>query len=226
MDPITGIYSTTVEYWKNGSPVVLNQSAEGGGIAAIAVDGSNIYFAGDLITTTETSPNNLIEAPVVTYWENGVTTALTNGLSGTQTTGIVAQDGHVYVSGAVCPASEGNCEATYWKDGIAIPVAPNLASGASGIAVDCLNIYLAVGLNASSLLSQGNIAELSTNGNLVALATDPDSAANCVTTYAGDVYVGGADNNAAAYWKDNVLVDLSGETSPSTVYAMAVVPAQ
>jgi hypothetical protein len=226
MDPTTGVFSTTVEYWKNGTPVVLNQSAEGGGITAIAVDGSNLYFAGDLVTKTETSPNNFTVAPVVTYWENGTPTILTNGLSGTQTTGIVVQDGHVYVSGSLCSITTLECEATYWKDGVAISVAPNLASAASGIAIDGSNIYVSVNADASNVLSQGSTAELSTNGNLVALATDSQSAANYVATYAGDVYVGGADNDTAAYWKNNVLVDLSGVSSPSSVYAMTVVPAQ
>jgi hypothetical protein len=226
MDPTTGIFSTTVEYWKNGTPVILNQSTEGGGITAIAVDGSNIYFAGDLDKTMQTSPNNFIEAPVVMYWENGTPTTLTDGLSATETSGIVVQDGHVYVSGAVCSSSTLQCEATYWKDGTAISVAPNVASAASSIAIDGTNTYVSVNVNASSILSQRNLAELSTNGNLVALATDTESAANFVTTYAGDVYVGGADNDTAAYWKNNVLVDLSGVASPSSVYAMTVVPSQ
>jgi hypothetical protein len=221
INPATGELSTAVEYWKNGTPTIL---AQGGGISAIAVDGSNIYFAGDLYTTTETSPNNFTVAPTVTYWENGVATSLTNGLSGTQTTGIVAQDGHVYVSGALCSSSTLTCEATYWKDGTAISVAPNLASAASGIAVDGSNIYLSVNVDASSFLSSGNIPELSTNGNLVALATDSETAANAVATYGSDVYVGGADNDTAVYWKDNVEVVLTGVTAPSTVYAMAVVP--
>ena len=224
VDPITQATSSSIEYWKNGTPVVL--STVGGAINSIAVDGSNLYFAGDVITTTETSPNNYVEAPVVTYWENGVATSLTNGLSATQTTGIVAQAGDVYVSGALCSTVTLDCEATYWKNGTAVSVAPNLTSAASSIALDGSNIYVSVNVTASGVLSQGNLAELSTNGNLVALATDPDSAANFVTTYSGDIYVGGADNDTAAYWKNNEIVDLTGVTAPSTVYAMAVVPAQ
>jgi hypothetical protein len=233
-----GSYVQAAMYWKNGSPIVLNsglptsgtsQFIPNAGATAIAVDGADIYIAGFVGAQTETAPNTYTNEPIVTYWKNGVATSITSGLEYAATSGITVQNGHVYVSGQLCATFTPDCSvATLWTDGVASSLTPNLLSAASGVAVSGSTVYASVNVADTT----GNTAAMSTNGDFTALSTTNLSAANCVTTSGGDVYVGGAEEgdadtvgiSVAAYWKDGTVNYLTGQSSPSTVYAMAVVP--
>jgi len=233
-----GTYVQAAMYWKNGSPTVLNNGlpATGAGTfipnagaTAIAVDGSDIYIAGDVGSRIETAPNTYTDEPVVTYWKNGVATSVTSGLEYAQTTGIAVQNGHVYISGQLCATFTPDCSvATLWTDGVASSLTTNLLSAASGVAVSGSSVYASVNVTDTT----GNTAALSTDGMFTPLSSTNLSAANCVTTSGSDVYVGGAEIGAgetaglgiAAYWKNGTVSYLSGTTNTSSVYAMAVVP--
>jgi hypothetical protein len=228
-----GTFVTSAVYWKNGSPTVLNSGLGTGSgsfipnasATAIAVDGADIYFAGYVGSQIETAPNNFTNEPVVTYWKNGVATSVTSGLEFAQAYGIAAQNGQVYVAGSLCATFTPDCSAaTLWTNTVASSLTPNLLSAASGVALSGSNVYAAV--NVTDTI--GTTAELSTNGKLSPLSGTNDSAANCVTTYGTDVYVGGGETETSAYWLNGTLTYLTGvPTGPNivaAVNAMAVVP--
>jgi len=236
----TTTYNTTVDtfvtaamYWKNGSPTVLNSGLGTGSGAfipnasatAIAVDGSDIYFAGYVGSQIETAPNTYTNEPVVTYWKNGVATSVTSGLEFAQAYGIAVQNGQVYVAGSLCATFTPDCSAaTLWTNSVADSLTPNLLSAASGVALSGSNVYAAVNVTDT----HGTTAELSTNGTLSPLSSTTESAANCVTTYGTDIYVGGGETETAAYWLNGTLTYLTGVPTGTNIVAavnaMAVVP--
>jgi predicted RecA/RadA family phage recombinase len=86
-------FKDTAMYWKNGTPVYIDQ----GDITAMAVAGDDVYLSGYINDTT------------AVYWKNGVRTILSpNAL----TTGIAASGSDVYVTGRE------NGNAVYWKNGV------------------------------------------------------------------------------------------------------------
>jgi hypothetical protein len=228
-----GTYVTSAMYWKNGLPTVLNSGlAAGSGIfipnaaaTSIAVEGSDVYFAGFVGSQIETAPNTYRDEPVVTYWKNGVATSVSTGLEYALAYGIAVQNGQVYVAGSLCATLTPQCStATLWTNTIASSLTPNLLSAASSVALSGSNVYAAV--NVTDTI--GTTAELSTNGKLSPLSSTNESAANCVTTYGTDVYVGGSETETSAYWLNGTLTYLTGvPTGPNivaAVNAMAVVP--
>ncbi len=228
-----GSYVTAAMYWKNGLPTVLNSGlAAGPGIfipnsaaTSIAVEGSDVYFAGFVGSQIETAPNTYTDEPVVTYWKNGVATSVTTGLEFTQTYGIAVHNGQVYVAGSLCASLTPDCSvATLWTNTVASSLTPNLLSVASGVALSGSHVYAAVNVTDTV----GTPAYLSTNGNMSPLSSTNESAANCVTTYGTDVYVGGSETETSAYWLNGTLTYLTGvPRGPNIVAgvnAMLVVP--
>ena len=238
-DSTTPTTPTAAVYWKNGvettlglSGVVANSTALGASANAIALDSSNnVYVGGEVDVKTETSLNHSYETPVASYWTNGALTLLASPLAFSDSFGITVADGNVYVVGNSCAiasagATQPGCSvATYWKNGTAVMQTPASDSSYSGIAISNSELYIPDNVNASSVLSSGNLAELSTNGTLTVLSTSTLAAANCAFSYNGDVYVGGADNNTAGYWDNGIAVTLPKIGVQSDVTAIDAVAA-
>jgi hypothetical protein len=229
-NPAFGTYVTVAEYWKNGFPVILDDGIQGAGGSAlvvnananaIVINNADVYIAGSVGKQTETAPNTYADESVVTYWKNGTAVQLTSGLQYSETSSIAVEGGHVYVSGAQCLSFIPDCAtATLWTDGTASSLAPELLSFASGVAILGGTVYAPINVTDTS----GTTAFLATNGIAKALSSTDDSAANCVVTLGGDLYIGGAETGTAAYWKNGILTALSSVSGNSSVYAMAVVP--
>lgn len=229
---------TAPVYWKNGVETTLelagipeNATGMGGLANSIVVDASgNVYVGGDAELNSRVSENTYYQSAVAGYWKNGTLVLLGNPLTFSQTYGIAVNGNDVYAAGSACavPASEPpppDCSvATYWKNGSAVTQTPALLSVYGGIAVSGTSVYLPDNVDASSILSSGNLAELSTNGSLTQLSTSTQAAANCVFLYGTDVYVGGAANSAAGYWKNGTLVSLP-DPGQATVISIDVVTA-
>jgi len=150
------------------------------------------------------------------YWKNGAWTTLTSQSQlDAIATAITVVDKDVYVAG-----TEGGMftldksRAKYWKNGEEIFLTEPIGAGASAIAVEGSEVYVAGWERAGD----ESIAVYWKNGNRVAL-TDGKSIAGTwsITINKGDVYVTGTDDNQARYWKNGQPFSL---TNGST-YALA-----
>lgn len=102
-NPVTGIGNKPqATYWKNGTPVYLNNNVNRIGYATgIFVVGNDVYVSG--------YEENESGVTIAKYWKNGVATELGPGY----TTGIFVKGSDVYVSGYVGITPS---QATYWKN--------------------------------------------------------------------------------------------------------------
>ncbi len=82
---------------------------------AIAVDGNDIYVAGNM--------TNSEQITTAVIWKNGVATKLTDGTSNAEAIAIAISGGNVYVSGYM-----NNLQAVYWKNGTVNPLANSAGS--------------------------------------------------------------------------------------------------
>jgi len=149
--------------------------------------------------------------PVAAYWKNDKLTELSLG----QATGIAINGSDIYVVG-YSTAVNGAAVATYWKNGVRIPLTDStISSKASGIAISGNDIYISGTINPSS---GSSLAVYWKNGNLNVLGgvyTDIiTSTANAISIQNSDVYVAGSmsdvnGNLNAVYWKNRVPVPLT-----------------
>ncbi len=142
---VSGNFNSTAVYWKNKTPVQINQG-KNASVYGIAVSGTDVYLAGAIFTpiakatywkngVAVTLDNNLSYANAITvvgsdvvvagtvgsnavYWINGIPRILTT--DGTATC-VAVYDTSVYVGGTKKYAG-GKYAATYWKNGVAVPL--------------------------------------------------------------------------------------------------------
>ena len=116
---ITG-YAGGGKYWKNGTEVDLNNGYFSYPFA-IAVNGNDVYIAGETDTPTLASTSS------ATFWKNGVAFSLSPGSSSSHANAIALDRSDVYIAGQ----ADGN--AVYWKNGSKVQLAAN--GGANGITI-------------------------------------------------------------------------------------------
>ncbi len=151
---------------------------------------------------------------VAAYWKNNVMTRLSNdpyNLAGAaMTTGLAVSGNDLYAVGYVSnPVME--TAAVYWKNGVLIRLA-DWGSYANSIYISGTDVYIAGTVS--------NKAVYWKNGVLNTLSGNPlqNSDAESVFVSGNDVYVSGAADDGslsysflkAAYWKNNVPVQLTG----------------
>jgi hypothetical protein len=68
--------SLIAKYWKNGVPVNFTEGMGN----AIFVSGTDVYVAGSVYQTTQTSPSSTFTGSVATLWKNGTAVSLTDGV--------------------------------------------------------------------------------------------------------------------------------------------------
>jgi len=130
--------SYTAVYWKNGSPVTLPSTNDYGQAIAIAINGTDVYVAGN--TSSSSNPNISI-SNTATYWKNGVVTQLAS--NGSDALSIAIQNNDVYIAGDTYNNTIHGSQATYWKNGIAT-VLPggSLYWQAMGIATNGTDVHI------------------------------------------------------------------------------------
>ncbi len=135
--PVADIYSAgyiranahiVAAYWKNGTLVRLGDSTISTMANAIAVDGNDIYVAGNM--------TNSEQITTAVIWKNGVATKLTDGSSNADARAITISGGNVYVAGFM-----NNLQAVYWENGAVNNI--QTSSVANAIAVNGGNVYTA-----------------------------------------------------------------------------------
>jgi len=222
-------YANQPVYWKNGSPNLLPMAT---GISSIAVSGSDVYFAGSIVSTNKfqaTGP--LGPGSTAAYWKNGAIpdtlaypdTYLTEYSSGA--IGIAVSGTNVYTVGAT-----GIYSPEFWQNGTPTILAEtNNHSIAYGIATNGTDVYVA-GVN-------GNYynATYWKNNEPVPLSVGTlsmtNSFARAVAVNGNDVYIVGQVRHAtdqdysSYYWKNGVPAELSaGSGKGAYVKSITVAP--
>jgi len=220
-------------YWKNGQPVALSEGTCSGcqtWTNGIFVSGSDVYVAGYQIL-----PQPLVMGPVAVYWKNGTLIALTDGTEGANAQSIFVSGGDVYVGGweaktvpAASNSSYNGNFSMYWKNGTPVDLSDGMYGGSAySIFVSGTDVYGA-GNSCDDLLS-GCIASLWKNGTRTELLSQVNTNARSVVVSGADVYacgtlVGSPDvyTNTAVYWKNGVMVPLTGGTTQAAANQIAV----
>jgi hypothetical protein len=168
-------------YWKNGDPVILNDS---GTAYSIAVKGSDIYVCGVVNKGGKT---------FATYWKNGREFSLENQ-AGSYAGAIAFQGDDVYFAG-----SAGNLDpvvrAVYWKNGMLNYLSPESQGTATGILVSAQNVYI----SGYAFSNTSDSAVIWENGQKVFLGEI--GGLNAVGTNGADTFYLGTLNTAPTYWK-------------------------
>jgi hypothetical protein len=186
-------------YWKNGIPVDLTDSQNGGQANSIVIDGTNVWLAGNYKPLT-------FGNKFASYWRNnGVPSALSS-------VGFEAEVKAIKISTSGVPScvgyektSSGLKVAKYWS-GTATTLGWLNGSVANGIALSGSNVYI---------VGTDNIANGSTrpktwfNGSVGTLYNSSGiSSASGIALSGSDIYISGNDGNKAVYWKNGTQVIL------------------
>ena len=173
------------QYWKNGELIKLTTSHTFPHARAIFGVGNDIFVAGQA-----SSRNDLYSTIVGQYWKNGIVSNVESTISARELLDLVVSEGNVYIAGNGRNSMQ-NLEATYWKNGIAVPLdeAIQKPSAARGIFVVGNDVYVA-----GSLTRENNVAVYWKNGAVVNLG-DPvrTSHAFSIAVSGKDVYVAGSE---------------------------------
>jgi hypothetical protein len=229
-------------YWKNGSPIILNNNGEAN---AIVVNGSDVYVCGTVNS----------DKTLATYWKNGKEVSLETQDS-SDALGMAIQGGNVYIVGWIEePGSVFN--AVYWKNDVLYYLSPATNSFATGIMVSGQQIYIsgnafgafdsaviwkngergffaqdgfmnAVGFNGTDTFYVGTQFAAPTywiNNKMIPLYINGYTSA--VAFSGSDVYVGGGvrpnlNNNYAAIWKNDSLTIFTDKYVSSTVSGIGI----
>ena len=199
-----------------------------------AATNADVYIAGAF-------PGFVGTASSVGYWKNGVEVKLNDSLSGL-TYGIIVNGADVYAAGYTFKSGSGSyinsgndslnqqtiTTGTYWHNGVAVTVGINTVCTA--IAVSGNDVYVAGYTSTPNTNNNGGFVQFPAstqnrigmywkNGTPVTFG--PNTTCTSIVVIGSDVYVTGAVNDAAAYWKNGVLVKLAGSNSGSIANAIA-----
>jgi len=211
------VYSnySRAKYWKNGTPYILTDTNHSSSARDIAIDGGDVYVAGD-------------ENGVIKYWKNGNPVTLTGSSYGTAI-GIAISGSDVYVLGY---DGNGNSITGYlivkiWKNGNPIVFSdgtqPILVTD---IAVSGSDVYVA----GSEYNGTNDIGKYWKNGNPVLLSGNIPVAYS-IAVIGSDAYVAGYDHSGisqnvygrvAKYWKNGSSVALNDGSQWSYTIGIAV----
>ncbi len=208
-------------YWKNNEPVKLTDSFYNCQAFAIAVNGPDVYVAGDEDDVVY-RPSYLGDSTLQTeaiYWKNGIPIKLSSLTSHAKA--IVVNGNDVYVAGSI------NGNAVYWKNGMVINLPDSSStSTAYGITVVGSDIYV-VGTSNETYPSPA-VATYWKNGVVTYLKGNYYfTYASAITVSGNDVYITGITSISgyhpiATYWKNGVPVPLTDNTVLSYATAIAV----
>jgi len=191
---VIGFNGKQAIHWKNGK---ANLFAEDTKLYAIAVNGNDVYIAGNQVSDEGEY--------VATCWKNGTAQALTDGKSSAEANAIALSGNDVYVAGFATDAT-GKEVAMYWKNGE--PVILPDGCRATAITVSGNDVYVA-GIDRNE--AGANIVVYWKNGKGVRLTSGTETAGAGVKAIAvaeSDVYVAGYLDGKATYWKNEKPVNL------------------
>ncbi|MDB5144815.1 MAG: hypothetical protein JWQ66_3528 [Mucilaginibacter sp.] len=139
--------NTTVTYWKNGVAVRMPLIADlGVSQTAFAINGNDLYMAGDLTVSNQNTAN---------FWKNNVSTTLPDYSAGSYAYGIYSSGPDLYVTGyANIPG--GLSTAVYWKNGVLKKLGDETKYQSMGYSIK---------VSGSDIYVAGYIEHISNNGN-------------------------------------------------------------
>lgn len=190
---VSGTLNSKATYWKNNEAHQISNSIEGTSVAnAIAVQGTDVYFAGHNLNTSGEK--------FVTFWKNGIPTYLKNlGITTADAaTGIAVYNNDVYVTGQTerYNGPVQGYSATVWKNGVATYFENAFDSDANAISITSSgDIYVAGKNNGRACYWK--------NGSIVYVGESDRSS----ETFA--IYISGTDVYLAGYSVDDVVNGLS-----------------
>jgi len=152
------------------------------------------------------------------YWTNDIPTLLSNGNYDGFVNAIFVVNNDLYFAGD----EDGNdfFKAKYWANGIAHYLTNGPAGATSkGIAVDGNDIYI-VGNDYSGIDSP---AKCWKNGVASFMVSSGNASFEAITIVNKDIYITGAQNGAAKYWKNGVVFDLTTDSQNSMAQSITVI---
>jgi hypothetical protein len=243
---IAGSTGGKAVYWKNGEPVILNDT---GFATSITVSGTDVFVAGQV--------GGLVRISAA-YWKNGEQFTLPHSRFSTAT-GIGVLGSDVYVTGYVNGDKD---TVTYWKNGQRFNFLPVTSGSANGIAFSGTDVfavgrvYTPLGSDTAVIWKNGirdrwvsisNYASLnaivfsgadmyfggSSGGDAFCMKNTEfpwlekrNAAVTGIAVAGADTYVSGYyytnGNRTAAYWKNGVLTTLSDKYVSSWASGIAV----
>jgi len=203
-------------YWKNGTPVIFtDQSCNY--VSGIAVSGADVYLSGNVGSSGGFQ--------TATYWKNKVPVSVASNLPGSPvpyyprnvTIGVAGTD--VYINGNIQNKAGDQVIATYWKNGVSIPLMTDqtMSSEANNITVNGADVYATGYYDYFAMYWKNGTANKITDGTQQFTAT-------ALTVNNSIIYISGTkgySDTRAVYWKNNTLTQLSSKTS--TAVGIAVV---
>ncbi|HPM30215.1 MAG TPA: hypothetical protein PLJ60_07740, partial [Chryseolinea sp.] len=193
------------KYWKNGTPVPLPTTSDGGEALSIFASGNDVYCSGV----------GMVKNGTINIWKNGHETLLTDGTQSVGASNIVVVGNDVYVAG-----NEGDVP-KYWKNGI--PVVLEGEGSVTGIAVDGNDVYVSGTWNTNEIINTLGIqiAVYWKNGIQVALTDNLHSAlASSIMIVDHNVYISGSVYDGTVvipvYWKNGARHDLPSNYDNTT----------
>ncbi len=184
---------------------------------AIAISNGDVYVAGSEDDGKQVLNFAGDNVEVAKYWKNGTPVALGDGTLNTSANAIFISGTDIYVAGSTFETIQTPTNSTYstpvatlWKNGVPIYLTDGLHfSTALSVYVSGTEVYVA-GFAAQTAQKGDVAATLWKNGIPVKLSSVVGSAATSVFVAGQDVYVAGESSSGAAYWKNGVLVPLTG----------------
>ena len=184
--------------WKNGIITKLTDGTTDASANAVALNGSDIYLAGEY-------HNNAI------YWKNGVAVKLVDRFLTSVASGIVINGTDVYVCGT-SRDSNGASTATYWKNGVPTYFTGYYTSAANGIIAKDNDIYI-VGFGNPTPVATAAVYWKNDKAVILSDESTGGGYATSIVVNGSDVYVAGSafPNNAkvTGYWKNGIMTILN-----------------
>ncbi len=178
--------------WKNGTAVLLSDTAMNAAANAISIVGSDIYVAGWI---------SLGAVNAAALWKNGGLTLLTAAGHDGEANALFANGNDIYVAGY--DSTAGQATACYWKNNAITLLPDSLAYAvATAITVSGSDIYLAGwDRTADQFTYMG--PRLWKNGSILPLTTTtPYAMATSIIVANDTTYVAGEDYYRSVYWKN------------------------